>query len=53
MSAFELEGQILRLADEFPLQGEIQISILGDLSVATLLDGSQAVARVIGTGSRA
>jgi hypothetical protein len=43
--AFQI--RLTQLLSEFPLQGDVSIPMPGDLRVATLLDGSQAVARII------
>jgi hypothetical protein len=43
--AFQI--RLTQLLSEFPLQGDVSIPMPGDLRVATFLDGSQAVARII------
>lgn len=47
-SAIELEQRIRDIAGAHPLHGEVRISLPGELRVATLPDGSQSVARLIG-----
>jgi serine/threonine protein kinase len=47
-SASELRERILSLAEKYPLSEDVRISLPGELRVATLLDGSQVVSRVIG-----
>jgi hypothetical protein len=46
-SAAALGQQMIDMADQYPLMGEVHISIPGQLRVATMPDGTQAVARVI------
>jgi hypothetical protein len=46
-NAEEFQLRVRQLLNECPLQGELAIPMPGDLRVATFLDGSQAVARII------
>lgn len=51
-SAAVLAQRMNELAVAYPLTGEIRLSLGGELHVATLPDGSQAVARLIGTAQQ-
>ncbi len=50
-SAAELAARIVRLTEEFPLRGTVMIPIAGELHLATLVDGTIAVASVLDDGA--